>query len=53
MSNAATNIVAKFAPMYEGPYDEIETTGSNLKIVKSGKVQVLNIDHVRIYKDRK
>lgn len=37
---AAKNIVAKFAPKYEGSYKVIDTIGANIKILKDGKTHV-------------
>lgn len=52
-NSAAKEIVAKFAPNYEGCNQVKEVRVSYLKIEKDGKVQVVNIDQVRIYKDKK
>lgn len=48
LSNAAKNVVAKFAPKYKGLYEVIKITGSNLKILKDGKVHVVNVDQVSL-----
>lgn len=52
LSSETKEGVTKFSPKYNGLYKILEVIGPNLKIVNGSHMNVVSIDHVRVYKSK-
>ncbi|GFX14058.1 uncharacterized protein TNCV_612631 [Trichonephila clavipes] len=52
ISAAGRRVVEEFMPKFEGPYRVLEVRNNNLIILKRGKRVTVNIDRVRVYRQR-
>ncbi|GFW91135.1 uncharacterized protein TNCV_1760091 [Trichonephila clavipes] len=53
LSSATRKVVAKFKPKFEGPYRVLDAKNNNVVIWKAVKRLTINVDQVRIYRNRK
>ncbi|GFX40169.1 uncharacterized protein TNCV_4318041 [Trichonephila clavipes] len=51
--SATKKVVPKFKPKFEGPYRVLRVQNNNVVIWRAGRRITVNIDHVRIYHQRK
>ncbi|GFS52440.1 uncharacterized protein TNCV_4851271 [Trichonephila clavipes] len=53
LNSATRKVVAKFKPKFEGTYRVLDVKNNNVVIWKAGKRLTINVDQVRIYRQRK